>query len=110
MSKEITIGQLDRKINIYENTKVKSSSGEYIDTEILYKNCWAQSVDKTSNEEEEGKIWLYASRNYRIRYDANIVQRGELMLVRDDDGDYNVTGIELIGRKNYIILKTIKRE
>ena len=110
MKKDITIGQLDRKINIYETTKVKSSTGEYIETEVLYKSAWAKSDDKTSDEDEEGKIWLYASRDYTIRYDENIVQRGEQMLIRDFDGDYNVTGILLIGRKHYVLLKTIKRE
>ena len=111
MSKEQPqIGTLDRKINIYETTKVKSPNGELIETEVLYKNTWANSKDRTSNEEEEGKIWLYAARNYTIRYDATIVQRGEMMIIRDFDGDYNITGIELVGRKHYIILKTIKRE
>ena len=110
MNKQPEIGTLDRKINIYETTKVKSSTGEYIETEVLYKNTWAKSDDKTSDEEEEGKIWLYASRNYTIRYDENIVQRGEQMLIRDFDGDFNVTGILLIGRKHYVLLKTIKRE
>lgn len=110
MSKQITIGQLDRKINIYETTKVKSSSGQFVETEVLYKNCWAKSEDKTSKEDEEGKLWLYAMRSYAVRYEENIMQRGEQMYIRDTDGDYYVTGIEQIGRKSYLILKAMKRE
>lgn len=110
MIKQINIGQLDRKVNIYETTKVKSSSGEYVETEVLFKNCWVKSEDKSAKEEEDGKIWLYAIRNYTIRYDFNVVLRGEQMYIRDIDGDYYVTGIIEEGRKKYLILKTMKRE
>jgi len=104
------IGQLDRRVGIYHLQPQKTSTGEVSNTPVLLKETWAKAVDRSGNEIEEGKIFLYAVRNYTIRFDASVFADGEKMFIRDADGDYYITAIELVGRRNYLTLKTVKRE
>lgn len=110
MNNKISIGQLDRKISIYEKQHVKTASGEDDITEVLYRSTWAMADDKSSSEAEDGKIYLNAIRDYTIRHDDKIVQSGEQMVIHDDDGNYHIASIQRIGRKQFLILKAIKRE
>ena len=110
MKKNVKIGRLDRKVAIYQKQQTKTSTGATTVVEVLYKNCFSQAEDKSGKEEEEGKIYLLAIRDYTIRYDETIAQQGEEMLVKDYDGDFHIASIEHIGRRNYLRLKAIKRE
>lgn len=110
MSDGVYIGQLDHRAAIYEYQNTKTSTGEDAQVEVPYKNAWCKIDDAGAKEVEDGKISLYAVRKYTIRYDENIMQRGEEMFIKETDGDYRVTSIQLIGRKNYMVLKTLKRE
>ena len=110
MKSRAFIGQLDRRIEIYKMQPQKTSTGEVVNTPILHKATWARADDKAGRELEEGKLFLYAIRNYTIRFDAEVMANGEKMFIRDLDGDYYITAIDLIGRREYITLKTLKRE
>ena len=104
------IGQLDRRVEIYRMQPQKSSTGEVINTPVLLKQTWAKADDRAGREIEEGKLYLYANRNYTIRFDPEVFRDGEKMFVRDADGDFYITAIEMLGRRNYLTLKTLKRE
>jgi hypothetical protein len=106
----IKIGQLDRRVSFYRYSTTKSTTGETVKAESLYKETWAGASDMSNNENEEGKIYLVSIRNYTTRFDTTILTEGEEMFIRDADGDYYVTGIEHYGRQSYLILKTVKRE
>ena len=110
MEKHVKIGKLDRKVAIYQKQVTKTSTGATTVVEVLFKECFSQAEDKSGKEEEEGKIYLLAIRDYTIRYDATIAQQGEQMFVKDFDGDYHIASVEHIGRRNYLRLKAIKRE
>ena len=110
MEKKINIGSMDRKINIYETTETKSSNGEVILTDVLYKSVWANMVDVSSTEQEDNKIYLVQIRNYNIRWDAKILQSGQTMYINEAEGNFFITGIQTNGRKQYLTLKTVKRE
>ena len=111
MADKINIGSLDVRISIYKKeVSSTTTTGETIKADVLLKETWASRYDKSSNEEEEGKIYLVAVREYVIRYNSEIVQDGETMFIRDVDGDYNIYGIEQIGRKDYLRLNAVKRE
>lgn len=110
MKKVINIGTLDRKVSIYKKQTTKTATGESQVVEVLHKACWSLAEDKSGREEEDGKIYLLAIRDYTIRYDEEVAQSGEEMMIQDYDGDYHIASIEHIGRRNYLRLKAIKRE
>jgi head-tail adaptor len=110
MGKLIYIGDMDRKVGVYQYTDVKTTTGETAKTEVLLKNTWAKAEEVSSSESEEEKVYLINVRNYTIRYNETIYQSGQEMFIRDLDGDYNVIGVQLQGRKAFLKLKCLKRE
>lgn len=110
MSDNVYIGELNHKIKIYEKTKVKSTTGENVETDSLLFMIWAKVEDAASSEQEDGKVMLYAQRNYTVRYHQTIIDRGEQLVIKESDGDYRIYGVARIGKKDYIKIKTIKRE
>lgn len=110
MKNQVHIGQLDRRVGLYNKTYNKAANGEEQATLTLYKNAWAMAEDKSASEVEAGKIYLNAIRNYTIRFDSIINTSGEEMVIRDLDGDYHIAGISHIGRKQFLTLKAVKRE
>ena len=110
MAKEVFIGNLDRRISIYLKVATKSTTGETSKVDALVKTTWAKVENRSENETEEGKIYLVAIRDYTIRFDADVYTDGEMMFIQDADGDYHVTGIREIGRKDYLTLTAVKRE
>lgn len=110
MSNGIYIGQLDRRISIYQLTRVKTDTGATDTVEVLFGDFWCKPIDISGSEDSDGKVIALNVRQYAVRYDAALEQSGVKMFVRDVDGDYNIHSIAQVGRKQYLILKASKRE
>ncbi len=107
---KVKIGQLCDWIEVFETTSTKSPTGQSNKTDVLFKRCWAMTNDNDSNEKDGDKVFLFNVRKYTIRFDPVMYERGEQMFINDIDGKYNITGIKQIGRKDFLELKTLKRE
>lgn len=110
MKKIVHIGKLDRRITIFKKQTTKTATGESLVEDVVHQECWAKAEDRSSKEEEEGKIYLLSVRDYTIRYNAETAQSGEEMFIRDYDGDFHIAGVQHIGRKSYLKLNSVKRE
>ena len=88
----------------------ESASGEDIPIETAFKYVWANLDDLSGSESEDGKIIALNVRKYTIRYIKEVVLNGVEMLIVAEDGTYNITSVQQIGRKNYLLLKCRKRE
>lgn len=110
MVNKISIGQLNRSVQLFDYVETVNETGEAERVATLYKKKWATAVDVGSDEREDGKIFLNGMRQYFIRFDLHVALDGEKMMVRDFDGDYNIGGIEIIGKKQYLKLKAAKYE
>lgn len=111
MSKRPYIGELDHRITIFHiDPDAKTSTGETIKEEIEIGEISAKREDNGGNETEDEKIFYLQNRVYTIRYVQCIHLNGEEMFVRDNDGDYQIYSVEVIGRNEFLKIKTTKRE
>lgn len=104
------IGQLDRRIELVQYSIVKSSTGSPEKTETSLGNFWAKLQDLSGNEEVDGRVISLNVRKYVMQYQSQLVQDGVKFYLKDEDGEYNIHHVAHIGRKEYLELKTSKRE
>ena len=111
MSDKVYIGQLNQRVEIWHiDPTNKSLTGETTKTPVLIGPIQSLRKDGGANETQEDKIFYLQNRTYTIRFVEIVFKKGEEMFVRDEDGDYQIYGIELIGKKEFLKLKTNKRE
>jgi hypothetical protein len=104
-------GQLNRRVEFFENTTVKNSSGEPIETEQSLGSKFVERLDAVGNEEEDGRLVGLAVCRFRMRFNASIFGKGSALFIRDFDGDWEAAGSPrlLDGRKRYMEFKCRKR-
>jgi len=108
---KIFAGMLNHRIEIYLNKAgISSATGETAKSDELVGPISCMLEDGGGNENEDGKIYYLSSRVYTIRFVEDVWKKGEQMFVRDQDGDYEIYSVELIGKKEFLKLKTSKRE
>ncbi len=111
MSKRPYIGELDHRVVIFHiDPNVKTSTGETVKELVEIGAISAKREDNGGNETEDEKVFYLQNRVYTIRYVPSVHIRGEEMFIRDTDGDYQIYSIEVIGRNEFLKLKTTKRE
>lgn len=109
MSKLKHIGVLPDRIEIYQVVKGSSASGAPIETNQLFKTCWANKEDVSGKEEEDGKVYFLISKRFYINYDARLVTGdAEKMVVKYKDQYYNITAVLEYVPKRYLVLNTVK--
>lgn len=104
-------GELNARVEIYENDETKNSSGELIDTEVLVVTRNVKRIDGGGSEIEEGRLQAIGNRKYQMRYDNTIALKASKLFVRDFDGDWQVFGpVQILGGRNrYMQLNCRKR-
>ncbi len=104
-------GQMNRRVEFFENTTVNNSTGEPIDTENSLGSRFVKRVDAVGGEEEDGRLVGLAVCRFQMRYDNAIWAKGSTLFIRDFDGDWEATGSPrlLEGRKRYMEFKCRKR-
>ena len=106
------IGRMERKIVIEQPTYTVSenSNDKYVSGWTTYKSCFASWVHKQSNEVfETGQMVAKDTYEWKVRYfDAPDVKMD--MRVSYDSGYYYLVGIKELGRKEALLLTSIKRD
>ncbi|WP_449284323.1 phage head completion protein [Lutibacter aestuarii] len=110
MNDKIKIGSLNRSVMLKTISITESDTGEDVPLEVNFKQVWASLDDLSGSEDADGKIIALNVRKYVIRYIKEVVISGVEMLVVDEDGTYNITSVQQLGRKNFLLLKCRKRE
>jgi len=111
MTKKPFIGELSHKVVIFHiDPNLKTSTGETTKEPVEIGEIQSKREDNGGSESEDEKVFYFQKRIYTIRYVPQVHLKGEEMFVRDEDGDYQIYSVELIGRKEFLKLKTTKRE
>ena len=108
----MNIGRMERKVVIEQPTYTVSSDSndKYVSAWTTYKSCFASWVHKQSQEVfETGQMVAKDTFEYKIRYfDAPSVKMD--MRISYGSEYYYLVGIKELGRKEALLLTTIKRD
>lgn len=105
----IHFGQLDRRVTIETPTESRHSvTGEVLtSTWSTFKKVWAKRVSVSAEKFEANQAVALTGNGYMIRYLSDVT---EMMRVNDGDVYHYIKGIETVDRKQYMVLKTEKRD
>jgi len=94
------VGELDRRISIYELVETANSYGERTTTNNLVKTVWAKIEPEGGNEKITGdKPTASRSVRFTIRYRTGLIEK---MKISYDGNWYNILSIEEPDRKRYL--------
>ena len=102
------IGQMDRKIEVLLVSKIKSNAGGVTQSETLIASPFAYMKEVSGDEDPEGKIRHIINRTYTIRYNAQVLQRGTELKVKDGNQFFDVYHVKELGRKKHLELLVTK--
>jgi head-tail adaptor len=104
-------GQLKTQVELFEYTTTKDTTGEAVKTAVSKGKKFVQRKDTPGGEDEEGKLVSLSVAKYIMRYNADVLSNGTKYFIRDQDGDYEINSVILIGphRNRFIELKCSKR-
>lgn len=98
------IGQMDRKIVVYENIKTQNDIGEAKEEKKKIAECWARVDTDTGSEKVEGNVRHLLNKSFTIRFNAVIFERGNEFVVEYNKQFYNITHVSEIGRRSHLQL------
>lgn len=98
------IGQLDRRVAISYTSEIKSTTGENVKTTVSIDTVWAQYKDKSGNLSQDEKVVHVNTREYMIRYRAEIWAKRLDLLLTDDGLVYRIYHAEKLDRNKFIKL------
>lgn len=104
MAKNPYIGQMDRKVQIFEETKVQDATGEEKKTAVLVSEPFAFMEEHKGDEDVEGKVRQLIDRKYTIRYNNTIATSGNKFVLKDGTLIYRIYHVLEIGRKQHLQL------
>lgn len=99
------VGQLDRRITLFETEKIKNSIGEEKETDVVLCIPWAKVDEVSGGEEIEGKVLHRTNRSFIVRFRAEINQKSNQLKVDFEGTRYNVTHVRQIGRREFLELQ-----
>lgn len=86
-----------------------SSTGERAKSEVSLGKRWVKRIEVSGNEEEDGKLIPLSVLRYKMRFEKDVLINGEQYFFRDEDGDYRVNSVSIIGRNRELELKCSSR-
>lgn len=104
MEKKPFVGQMDRKVQIVEVTKTKTSTGFEEDTDVAVCEPFAFMEEVSGGEDEEGKVIHLVDRTYTVRYRSEIKAGQNKLFLIDGSQRYEVNHIKEIGRNSHLKL------
>lgn len=99
------IGQMDRMIQLVQNTKSQTETGAEVSTPTVVSECWAAMKDLSGGEEVEGKVIHLVSRTYTIWFNPVIKEKGTALVLMDEGRKFEILHTIEIGRKQYLELR-----
>ena len=107
----LSIGQLDRRIEIFKPTYAKDSYGQSIKTYATLLSCWAHIDWKASNRKEEsqeqvqGTAIIFYIRN--LGFDSSVLIEMGTYRIEYDSNTYIIHGVkEIDGRDKFLEIET----
>lgn len=110
MKPAVYIGQMDRKISIFQETKTQNSTGEEKKTAVLIAQPFAFMEEHKGDEDVEGKVRQLIDRKYFIRYNQTIATNGNKYILQDGANVYRIYHLMEVGRKQHLQLLVTKYE
>jgi SPP1 family predicted phage head-tail adaptor len=104
MEKKPFVGQMDRKVQIVELTKTKTSTGEETTADVIVCEPFAYMEEVNGDELEEGKVIALVNRSYTVRYRSEIKAGQNKLILIDGGRRFEVNNIVEIGRKSHLKL------
>lgn len=98
------IGQMDRKISIYELVKIQNDIGEAKEEKQLVVSCWARVDADTGSENVEGNVRHLMNKKFTIRYNNKVLKEGNQFVIEYMGQDYSITHVVEIGRRSHLQL------
>lgn len=101
------VGQLDRRITIYESSKTQNAIGEEKEVDVVVCRPWAKLDEVSGGEEVDGKILHKTQRSFTVRFRDEINTKSNQLKVDFEGTKYNVTHVKQIGRRDFIELQCV---
>lgn len=101
------VGQLDRRITLFETSKIKNEINEEKETDVVVCRPWAKVDEVSGGEEVEGKILHKTQRSFIVRFRDEINKKSNQLKVDFEGSFYNVTHVKQIGRREYLELQCV---
>lgn len=102
MSYNPHIGEMDRKVTIVSLIKTQTVTGADVVTDSVIANPFAKMFEVSASENVDGKVRLLLNRKYVIRYNAQVVNLANKLVLIDDNIRFNIESVKIIGRKKHI--------
>lgn len=105
-------GELNRRIEFFENVTVTNTAGEPIETPNSLGKRFAKRVDATGSEDDDGRLIGLGVCRFQVRFDATLFTKGSKLFIQDfENGKWEVAGPPSLmdGRKRYMEFKCRKR-
>lgn len=110
MDKLIPTGKLNRFVEFFEKTTVKSPSGEAIQTSTSLGGFWAYREDSAGSQDEDGQLIGQAVASFTIYNHPEIQAKASDLIIVDSDGEYQAASPAQFvdSRARQIKIKAIK--
>ena len=105
MTKNPFIGQMDRVIEIVEKTMIIDSLGAETLVQTNVCSPYAFMQDISGGEETDGKIKHMINRTYTIRFQEQVKQKANALIVIDGGQRFEVLHVIEIGRRKHLELR-----
>lgn len=105
-------GELNRRIEFFENVTINNTAGEPIDTPSSLGKRWAKRVDAVGSEDDQGRLVGLGVCRFQVRFDATLYAKGSKMFIKDfENENWEVAGPPRIldGMKRYMEFKCRRR-
>lgn len=112
MDEKVFAGQLNRRVEFFEDTTTVNDSGESLETKSSLGHRMVKRIDAVGNEDDnDGRLLGLAVCRFQMRFDPDLAAKATRLTVTDFDGDWDVVSpMKLMeGRRRYMELRCRKR-
>jgi len=111
MNNHVFSGQLNARVEFFENTNTSNDSGEVIESKTSLGFKMTHRIDAVGDEDNDGRLLGLSVCRFQLRFDAAIFTKASELMITDFDGDWDVVGPArlLDARRRYIELRCRKR-
>lgn len=105
-------GELRNRIEFFENITPVSDSGTVKRSALQsLGKYWANRTDASPSVDDDDRLLDISVTVYQMRFVSSLFDKGGKLIVRDFDGDWEVSGPLQVtdGRKRYMQFKCVKR-
>lgn len=112
MANDVTyIGKMDHRIQFVKLVKTKGSTGAEVKTESIVATVWSEKKTAASDKVLDEKVVAMNVVQWMIRWHPDIVSENvQSLIIRNGTDEFEIYGVEEIGRRQFLRVKTQYRE